>query len=77
MTRGRDTRPGSTAALVGVAIAGGALAALITASFIWLYESGLDLVWNTVPERVGVDPYSSWWPFAILIGGGALVGLGQ
>jgi len=24
-----------------------------------------------------VDPYSSWWPFAILIGGGVLVGLGQ
>jgi H+/Cl- antiporter ClcA len=56
---------------------GGALAALITASFIWLYESGLDLVWNALPERVGVDPYSSWWPFAILIGGGVLVGLGQ
>jgi len=77
MTTLRDTRPGSAAALVGVAIVGGALAALITASFIWLYESGLDLVWNTVPERVGVDPYSSWWPFAILIGGGVLVGLGQ
>jgi len=56
---------------------GGALAALIMASFIWLYESGLDLVWNALPERVGVDPYSSWWPFAILIGGGVLVGLGQ
>jgi H+/Cl- antiporter ClcA len=56
---------------------GGALAALITASFIWLYESGLDLVWNTLPTRVGVDSYSSWWPFAILIGGGLLVGLGQ
>jgi H+/Cl- antiporter ClcA len=73
----RNTRPGSAAALVGVAIVGGALAALITASFIWLYESGLELVWSALPERVGVDPYSSWWPFAILIGGGLLVGLGQ
>jgi H+/Cl- antiporter ClcA len=72
-----DTRPGSAAALIGVAIVGGALAALITASFIWLYESGLELVWNALPERVGVDPYSSWWPFAILTGGGVLVGLGQ
>ena len=77
MTTVRDTRPGSAAALVGVAIVGGALAALITASFIWLYETGLDLVWNALPTRVGVDPYSSWWPFAILIGGGVLVGLGQ
>lgn len=77
MTTVRDTRPGSAAALVGVAIVGGALAALITASFIWLYESGLELVWSALPERVGVDPYSSWWPFAILIGGGLLVGLGQ
>ena len=77
MTTVRNTRPGSAAALVGVAIVGGALAALITASFIWLYESGLELVWNALPARVGVDPYSSWWPFAILIGGGLLVGLGQ
>lgn len=77
MTTVRDTRPGSAAALVGVAIVGGALAALVTASFIWLYESGLDLVWDALPARVGVDPYSSWWPFAILIGGGVLVGLGQ
>lgn len=77
MTTVRDTRPGSAAALVGVAIVGGALAALITASFIWLYESGLELVWSALPERVGVDPYSSWWPFAILVGGGLLVGLGQ
>jgi H+/Cl- antiporter ClcA len=77
MTTLRDTRPGSAAALVGVAIVGGALAALITASFIWLYETGLDLVWDVLPARVGVDPYSSWWPFAILIGGGLLVGLGQ
>ena len=77
MTTLRDTRPGSAAALFGVAIVGGALAALITASFIWLYETGLDLVWDVLPARVGVDPYSSWWPFAILIGGGLLVGLGQ
>ncbi|MCD9624523.1 chloride channel protein [Rhabdothermincola salaria] len=68
---------GSVAALLAVAMAGGALAALITAGFIWLYESGLDLVWDTLPDRAGVDPYSSWWPFAILIGGGLVVGLGQ
>ena len=75
--RGRTRQVGSVAALLAVAIVGGALAALIAASFIWLYESGLDLVWDTLPEQVGVDPYSSWWPFAILIGGGLLVGLGQ
>ena len=68
---------GSVAALLGVAVAGGVVAGLVTCCFIWLYESGLDLVWTTLPEQVGVDPYSSWWPFAILIGGGLLVGLGQ
>jgi H+/Cl- antiporter ClcA len=77
MTRRRDSAVSSVGALLGVAVVGGALAAFITAGFIWLYESGLDLVWDTLPDRVGVDPYSSWWPFAILIGGGLLVGLGQ
>lgn len=70
-------RPAAAIALLVVAIVSGALAGVVGAAFIWLYEEGLDLVWTDLPDKVGVAPYDSWWLFAILIGGGALVGICQ
>lgn len=63
--------------LLAVSIASGAVAALIAAGFIWVVESGTEIVWHDLPDRLGAEPFESWWLFAIPIGGGLLVGLGQ
>lgn len=59
------------------ALLGGAFAGFLASVFIWLVEGGTDLLWTDLPDRVGVEPYGTWWTFAVPIAGGALVGLGQ
>jgi hypothetical protein len=71
------SRSASALALLTTALVSGAFAGLIAGCFIWLFDEGIQLVWVDLPERVGVDPFDSWWLFAILIGGGLLVGLCQ
>lgn len=71
-----SSRAGSVAALLSAALVGGAAAALGASCFIWLYETLLDLVWHDLPSAVGVDPFDSWWLFAVPALGGLLVGLG-
>ncbi|WP_040495471.1 chloride channel protein [Ilumatobacter nonamiensis] len=71
------SRPASVVTLLVVAIATGALAGVIAAGFIWLVEAGTKYLWSDLPEQVGVEPYDSWWLFAVPIVGGALVGICQ
>lgn len=67
----------SLLAVVAIALAGGAAAGLISASFIWVVEEGVHLVWVELPEQLGVDTFGSWWQWVVPIVGGLLVGLGQ
>lgn len=71
-----SSRAGSVVALLFAALVGGAVAAVGASAFIWAYETLLDLIWHDLPDAVGVDPYSSWWLFAIPALGGVLVALG-
>ncbi|WP_133867050.1 chloride channel protein [Ilumatobacter fluminis] len=71
----RVNRLGSVGALFATAIVTGAIAAVITAAFIWCYEHGIDFVWGDVPDALGVDPYGSWFTIAVPVVGGLLVGL--
>lgn len=71
------SRAGSTAALLLAAVVGGAIAALAMASFVWAFESLIELVWTDLPDAIGVDPYRSWYLFVVPAIGGVLVGLGQ
>jgi hypothetical protein len=73
----RTSRPGALAALLVTAIASGAVAGVLTACFLWLVQGGERYFWTTLPDRVGVDPYGSWWLYAIPLAGGVLVGLGH
>jgi chloride channel protein, CIC family len=77
MTLDDRRRPAILLALLVTAIASGAFAGLVTAGFIWLIERGTALVWTDLPDAVGVDPFRSWWLFAVPIVGGVLVGVGQ
>lgn len=72
-----SSRAGSMVALFLVAVGGGAVVGLATASFVWLFESLTELVWTDLPAALDVDPYGSWFLFAIPLVGGVLVGLGQ
>ncbi len=70
-------RPTSLAALLLTAIATGAFAGLVAAAFIWVVQEGIEVLWTDLPDRVGVDPFGSWWALVVPVAGGALVGLGQ
>lgn len=59
------------------AIVAGAFAGFVASTFIWAVEEGTALIWSDLPDRIGVDPFGSWWLFAIPVIGGALVGVGQ
>ncbi|MCZ7630990.1 MAG: chloride channel protein [Microthrixaceae bacterium] len=59
------------------AAAGGAVAGVAGGAFIWLVNSLIRLLWRDLPEQFGLEPYGSWWLFAVPIAGGLLVGLGQ
>jgi H+/Cl- antiporter ClcA len=73
-TRGRA---GSILALVLAAVVGGAFAGLVTAAFIWSFETLIELVWSDLPAELGVDPFESWYLFVVPAIGGVLVGLGH
>ena len=60
-----------------IALTGGAFAGLVSAAFIWIVEEGVHLMWVELPDRLDLDPYDSWWMFAVPIVGGVIVGLGQ
>lgn len=62
---------------MAVAIVGGAFAGLVGAAFIWVVEEGVHALWVELPEQLDIDPFDSWWSFAVPIAGGALIGLGQ
>lgn len=72
-----SSRAGSTLFLLAAAIVGGAVAATAGAAFIWVFETLIELVWVDLPAELGVDPYRSWYLFAVPVIGGVLVGLGQ
>jgi H+/Cl- antiporter ClcA len=67
----------SLVALLATSVGTGAVAGLVTASFIWLLDSGMQLLWDDLPGWVGVEPFDSWWLFAVPVAGGALVGVGH
>lgn len=71
------SRPASLTALLATAIVAGAFAGLVMGGFIWVLEQGTSFVWSSLPDHVGVDPFDSWWLFAIPVAGGALVGVCQ
>lgn len=77
MVDARTNRPFSVLALLSAAIVGGALAGVAGGAFIWLVESLIHLLWRDLPDALGLDPYRSWWLFAVPVVGGVLVGLGQ
>ncbi|MGB0113035.1 MAG: hypothetical protein WBP59_07420 [Ilumatobacteraceae bacterium] len=70
-------RPASLIALLVTAVVTGAFAGFVGAGFIWMVEKGVEFVWSDLPSRVGVDPFGSWWLFAVPIVGGVLVGVGH
>lgn len=70
-------RSASLVALLVTALATGALAGMIAGGFIWLVETGTHFMWSDLPDRIGVEAFSSWWLFAVPIVGGALVGVCQ
>ena len=67
----------SVLALLLATVLGGAAAGVIAEAFLWLVGRGEHLLWIDLPKHVGVEPYESWWLFAVPIAGGVLVGLGQ
>lgn len=73
----RSGRAVSILALLAVAVASGAFVGFVAAGFIWVIEHAVEFVWSDLPDRVGVDPFNSWWIFAVPAVGGVLVGLGQ
>lgn len=77
MHRAERSRPASVLALLTTAIVMGAMAGLVAAGFIWVVREGTRILWTDLPERLGVDPYDSWWLFVVPVVGGALVGIGQ
>lgn len=70
-------RPASVVALLATAVFTGGLAGVVVAAFIWTVNTAVRLLWSDLPEWVGVDPFDSWWLFAVPIIGGVLVGLGH
>lgn len=70
-------RIGSLLAVLTVAVAGGALAAVLAATFLWVLEGATEILWTDLPHRFGVDAFGSWWMFGVLVLGALLVGLGR
>lgn len=64
------------ALLLGVAALAGAVAAVVGASFIFVVEEAVVVLWKHLPEALGVDPTAAPWILTIPVIGGALVGLG-
>ena len=60
-----------------MAVAGGAAVALLFSCFVWTYESGIELLWRDLPDALDLDPFDSWWIFAVPVVGGLLVGICQ
>lgn len=73
----RTNKPVSVLSLLVTAAVGGAIAGVAGGAFIWLLETLIHLLWTDLPDALGVDPYRSWWLFAVPVGGGLLVGLGH
>lgn len=73
----RADRAVSVLALLAIAAAGGAFAGVAGGAFIWLVESLIHLLWTYLPGELALDPFRSWWLFAVPVAGGVLVGLGQ
>jgi len=70
-------RPATVISLLVTAIVSGAFAGLVTAAFIWLLETSIEIVWVDLPDALGVSPFRSWWLFAVPIVGGVFVGVAQ
>ncbi len=77
MDQNVPNRPIKLIELLLTAILGGAFAGFVIGAFIWMIEQGEKFLWSDLPSHFGIDPYKSWWLFAIPIAGGVLVGLGQ
>ena len=75
----RIERSGAAVAalMVVAAVALGAALGLATKAALWLYSFVKDVVWEWLPETVGLDAQSFLFMAVILVGGGLLVGLGQ
>ena len=48
--------------------------ALATAAFVGAFKGLEDVLWEHLPDALGVDPHD-WWPLAVLTLGGLVVGL--
>lgn len=53
----------------------GAIAGAVCWVFFFLMSTGIDLIWNRLPEAFGLDV--PWWPLLICLIGGLIVGLFQ
>jgi H+/Cl- antiporter ClcA len=53
----------------------GAAVAAIAAGYVWVYHEGIHLVWHTLPDELGVEPFAWWLILLTTTVGGVLVGL--
>jgi H+/Cl- antiporter ClcA len=53
----------------------GGVVALVAAGYVWVYHEGIHLVWETLPDELGVEPYTWWLILLTTTLGGAAVGV--
>lgn len=63
--------------VVALAVSVGALLGVLTKATIALFQGAIDILWEWLPEQLGVEPSSLAYVAAVLGVGGLLVGLGQ
>lgn len=61
--------------LVALSALLGAAVAAVAAGYVWVYHEGIHLVWETLPDELGVEPYTWWLILVTTTLGGVLVGL--
>lgn len=72
-----STGPGAALAMVILSLAVGVVLGLLTKAAILLYEFVIDVVWEWLPEQLGVDGSAFAFMAVVLVVGGVLVGIGQ
>jgi H+/Cl- antiporter ClcA len=63
--------------MVGFAIGIGAGLGVLTKASLWLYSSIIYVVWEWLPETLGLVADAPLFMLVVMVGGGILVGLGQ
>ena len=79
MTTTRNTTEGLAAAtyMVVLAVAVGFVLGVLTKVALWLYARLIELIWQWLPEQIGLDAEAFIFMAVVLVVGGVIVGLGQ